>query len=112
MILTLRKLTLNKTDPAIVHLSIAAEYTWNEKLLNDIIRIQYNRKNHEVYLALKIDHPGIGAVISRIAESLSRITDYRHLKIDPVQVILEQLNHELDLQYDALETEEILQKKY
>jgi|GEM_PF-3340783 len=108
MNLQLEKLTLNKNDPAIVHLTIDAKYSWNEKNFHDHIRIQYNRKDHEVYLALKITHPGVGAIISRIADSLSRITDYGNIKLDPVLIILEHLNHELGLEYDSGHAESLL----
>lgn len=62
-------------------------------------------------LTLKISHPGIGAIISRIATSLSRITDYSHLKIEPVPVILRQLTHELGLIYDSQKTEDLLAER-
>lgn len=111
MNLQLKKLTLNKKDPAIVHITIDAQYSWNEENFQDLIKIQYNRTDHDVYLALKITHPGIGAVVSRIADSLSRITDYQNLKMDPVLIILEQLNHELGLEYDAVHAENLLMDK-
>ena len=111
MNLQLEKLTLNKKDPAIVHITIDATYSWNEKNFHDHIRIQYNRRDHDVYLALKITHPGVGAVISRIADTLSRITNYQDIKLDPVLIILEQLNHELGLEYDSVYAESLLTDK-
>jgi len=111
MNLQIEKLTLNKKDPAIVHITIDAKYSWNDENFHDHIRIQYNRTDHDVYLALKITHPGVGAVISRIADSLSRITDYRNLKMNPLLIILEQLNHELGLEYDAGHAENLLMDK-